>query len=146
MLWSCEDITVDRELADKQRRTNKKNHPSRNSKTSLKSLENNVQADGSSQQPASPCKRTALVEHHVDAETSSDDAKGRVSITGYGVSWREPAINSGFQCNWGSYPHMTFWNSLSLSSRTCFGILVLILSKDGSVIWDEKRRTGLISK
>jgi len=145
MLWSCEDITVDRELADKQRRTNTRNHPSRNSKTSLKNLENNLQADGFSQQTASPCKRTALVEHHVDAETSSWREGQGIDYRVWGLVKRT-GNQFRFQCNWGSYPHMTFWNSLSLSSRTCFGILVLILSKDGSVIWDEKRRTGLISK
>jgi len=38
-----------------------------------------------------------------------------------------------------------YWNPLSLSSRTCFGILVLILSKDGSMILDGRRRTVFYS-
>jgi len=42
-------------------------------------------------------------------------------------------------------PAIAFWKSLSLSSRTCFGITVLILSKNESMIWDERGRTVLSS-
>jgi hypothetical protein len=42
-------------------------------------------------------KRTAIL--RIEMLKRVHDAKGRVSITGYGVSRTEPAIDSGFQCN-----------------------------------------------
>jgi hypothetical protein len=42
-------------------------------------------------------KHTAIL--RIEMLKRVHDAKGRVSITGYGVSRTEPAIDSGFQCN-----------------------------------------------
>ncbi|AFK08172.1 hypothetical protein Theba_2572 [Mesotoga prima MesG1.Ag.4.2] len=54
----------------------------------------------------------------------------KLNKTGLGSRKENRLINSRFYCNLESYPDIGLWKSLTLSSRTCLGIKVSILSKN----------------